>query len=341
MHYEHHSASDLWIDFSRFEVPEGVTQYAGKVAAHVLLLLYQRASGKSIYSGSQRDLSFKVSEESEHRLAKKIGLTTRSIQLAFTQLEFDGRIRRLRKTRPDGTFDTSVLTLLDSSGEPLQTSPYKYGVCRQNNVPFITFTKRSLDAINKMKLPSAKAVYIAALALVHRNKTEGGISVDRKEWQSLSGLGESKYAFSSGLAYLKAEKLVTYRKQMLTVNDPRTGEPADRSDNPKPWIDHGPGTNWKDGDLDDVPAEDFQRFVEAMLGRKFEVGEDGWTLRSECPFCHYKRRFRMNFAWSQCICDCGKRGRLVKLVSEVKGIPGSEVIALLKQSMKPPEAISV
>jgi hypothetical protein len=339
MDYQHHSASDLWIGFSRFEVPEVVTDYAGKVAAHVLLLLYQRASGKSIYSSSERDLSFVVSED---WLAKKTGLTTRSIQLAFAQLESDGRIRKRRRTYPDGTVRTSVvLTLLDSSGSPLQTTPYEYGVCRKNDLPFITFTKRSLDAINKMKLPSAKAVYIAALALVHRNKKEGGISVDRKEWQQLSGLGESKYAFKSGLAYLKAEKLVTYRKQMLTVNDPRTGEPADRSDNPKPRIDHGPGTNWKDGNLDDVPAEDFQRFVEAMLGRKFEVGEDGWTLRSECPFCNYKKRFRMNFTWSQFICDCGKRGRLVPLVSEVKGIPQSEVITLLRESMKPREAISI
>jgi len=220
MHYKQHPASDLWIGFSRFEVPEGVTKYAGKVAAHVLLLLYQSASGKSFYSATESELSFVAVED---HLAKKTGLTTRSIQLAFTQLESDGRIRRLRRTRPDGTFRTSVFTLLDSSGSPLQTSPYKYGVCRQNDVPFVTIPKASLDAINKMKLASQKAVYLSALALVHQHKKESGISVDRNEWQKLSGLGESKYAFSSGLAYLKAEKLVTYRKGILTVNDPRKG----------------------------------------------------------------------------------------------------------------------
>jgi hypothetical protein len=314
----------IWIRYSNFEVPEYVTWYAGQAPGHILLVLYHRAESH----GLSDHISLKVKENS---VAEETGLKPRTVRHAFAQLKRDQRIRReARHDKSDGTFLASAVTLLNDSGEPL-TRPQKWGVCRSNEIrPFITFPVACLDEINDMALASQKATYISALALVSQQKQES-VYVQKDKWQELSGLGRN--AFNSGVAFCKRKKLLSYSGEVLTVFDPKTHKPNERWKHPRKWIDHV-DTKWK-YDLNDVPAERWQNFLENMLGRKFEVGADGWTLRSECPFCReHKQRFRMNFQQSQFKCDCGQRGRLGQLIERLKKIPMSEVIALLKQSME-------
>jgi hypothetical protein len=303
----------LWAGHSTSEVPSFITEYAGQPEAHVLLHLYRRARGKSYKSMTATDLSLTVRVD---KLALKTGLSTRSIERAFVQLESDRRIRRVRKKRSDRRFLASQVTLLDADGQPLQTSPGKYRVCYENDyTSFITMPRVSLEAINAMPLACMKAVYIAAHALASREKRES-IFVGKVEWLILSGLAEN--AFNRGVKQCKSKKLLTYGSGVLTILDPLTGKANARWKNRKERIVHD-NPHWE-FDLNSISAEEWQYVVESLLGRKFETDSEGWTLRSECPFCRqHKQRFRMNFQQSQFKCDCGQAGRLGQLVMRIKG----------------------
>ena len=327
----------VWFDYPRFEVPSYVLDYSGQSPAHILLVLYKRAESHEL---SDR-ISLKVREDT---VAEETGLKPRTVRHAFARLEADCRIRRIRTRQSDGTFLASRVELLDGDGETLSTAPrqehgVEYGVCSHNEIPFMTVPKDCLDAINKMTLASQKSVYLSALSLVSQDKQES-VYVQRHKWQELSGLDRN--AFNSGVAYCKREKLLRYSGEVLTVFDPVERAPNVRWKNPKPRIDHGPDTKWK-FPFASVPAEVWQTEIEKLLGRKLEIGADGWSLRGDCPFClDYKPRFHVNCEKARYTCHlCKEKGRLGKLISKVNRIPMSAVIARLKQSMKPPEVPSV
>ncbi len=320
----------LFAGYPIFEVPQYVADYKGQVPAVILLDLYNRACGESNKSHTEREITFSVRLDN---LALKTGLSTRSIKRGVARLRKDKRIALSeRPRRSDGRYLAYEVTLLDNSGSPLQTSPGEYRVCWWNEIrPFITVPRGWLGSVNKMKLPSQLAVYLTALDFVSQQKRQSAY-VEVEQWRQRAGLGERKNAFDAGVSYCQRKGLLTYKGgEVLTVNNPKTP--------PRGWTDHV-NPQWK-FDLDTVPAEVWQQVIETMLGRKFEVGADGWCLRSECPFCHdHKERFHLSFEKSAFRCHiCGKRGRLGQLISQLKNIPMSAVKDLLKQSIEPEQEI--
>lgn len=324
----------VWIGYSKFEIPEFVLRYYGEAPAHVLCLLYHRASGKSYHSTSEHDLSLSVREDT---LASKSGLSTRSIERAFKQLESEHRIRRVRRKHPTGRFLASRVTLLDGSGEPLQTSPQHYGLCRVSDLrPFITMPRASLDVLNGMT-PSQKATYISALALASRQKRES-VFVDKQAWFIESGLGEN--AFGAAVAVCKRRKLLTYSNGVLTLNDPQTGRPTQRWKYGKDWIEHI-DPQWE-FDLNEVTEEQWHYTLESLLSRKFETAADGWTLRTQCPFCFYKERFHANFTKAAYRChSCDAKGRLGQLVARVKNISMGEAKKFIAEHIEALQKVEV
>jgi hypothetical protein len=303
----------IWVGYSRFEVPSFITEYGGQAEAHVLLLLYRRAAGTSYNSMTAADLTFTVRQDT---LALNTGLTTRSVRNALVQLGKDKHIVRTRRKRSNKTYLASRVTLLDGDGQPLQTSPQHYGVCRENKVkPFITMPKVCLEALHGMT-PSQKGVYIAAHALASREKRES-VYVAKEEWQILSGLAEN--AFNRGVKQCKSKGLLSYSSGVLTINDPQTRKPTQRWQHNRERIEHV-NPEWA-FDLNDVTAEEWQYVVESLLGRKLETDSSGWTLRTACPFCAYKEKFHVNFSKAAYRChSCDAKGRLGWLVGLVKNV---------------------
>ena len=324
----------IWVGYSKFEIPEYVIQYEGQGVAHVLCLLFHRASGKSYHSTSEHDLALTVREDS---LALKSGLSTRSIERALAQLESDRRIRRVRRKHPSGRFLASRITLLDDSAQALQTSPQRYGLCRANDLrPFITMPRACLDVLSGMT-PSQKATYISALALASREKRES-VFVDKPEWFICSRLGEN--AFGAAVAHCKRRKLLTYSNGVLTLNDPQTGRRTERWKHGAEWVEHI-DPEW-DFDLNEVTAEQWHYTLESLLSRKFEINPDGWTLRSECPFCFYKERFHANFTKAAYRChSCDAKGRLGQLVARIKNVNMTAAKEFIKEHIEALQKVTV
>jgi CHC2 zinc finger len=314
----------LWAGHSTFEFPEFVAEYAGQPEVHVLLHLYRRARGKSYKSMTATDLTLPVRVD---KLALKTGLSTRSVERAFARLESDHRISRVRPTSR-GRFLASRITLLDGTGQPLQTSPRQFRVCRENDLtPFVTMPRVSLEAINTMTLASEKAVYIAAHVLASREKRES-VHVDKVEWLILSGLAEN--AFNRGVKQCKAKKILSYGSGVLTILDPLTGKANARWKNRKERIEHD-NPHWA-FDLNDITAEEWHFVVESLLSRKLETGPDGWTLHTVCPFCTYKEKFHVNFSKSAYKChECDASGRLGQLVMRVRNVNMDAAKEYIKQ----------
>ena len=130
----------------------------------------------------------------------------------------------------------------------------------------------------------------------------------------------SKNAFNRGLLECQRKGLLSYKRGVLTLHDPRTGKVSVRP--AREFVTHE-NPNWK-FNLDSVTPAQWKHVCEKLLKRGLNVGGDGWTYSrwSACPFCKTQHGFSLNFERSQYVChnraDCkAPNGRLAQFVQRM------------------------
>lgn len=285
----------------------------------VLVYLYERAEGFSFYSHDPVVIKIQVKEET---IAARTGLHRSNVSRSFIPLEADGAIKVGRERDPlTHQVVTSVYLLLHSqTGNPLLSSPGIWGVCHQNfERPYIVAPKETREKL-KVMTPSGRQVYLASLSLTSKN---GKLSfqIGREEWKAEARLGRN--SFDRGLQECVKKKLLSYDRYVLTLHDPKSGEPSKRAKHE--FIRHE-DAKYKD-DFRNYTAAQWQRVIQRLLNREFTVNASGWThTRPDnlCPFCKEGRSFTVNFEKQVFKCHnqkCGKFGKLGHLVQRVQRAP--------------------
>lgn len=316
---EQERTSDFWKGHSLFQVPYSVVSFKGQAEALVLLYLYERANSIAFYSEAEIIIEIPVREKT---IAALTGLGRTAVSEAILTLEAAGLIRVVRKHDPVTNLQSiNVYLLMHSQTKaPLVSRPGVFGICHINfDRPYVTVPKESRRIMSQMTRP-ARAVYLVALAIGSR-KLLTSFGITRDDWKTESLL--KKDAFNRGLRECKLSKALSYKRSVLTLLDPATGAPSARQKHTR--IEHA-NPKWK-FDYDTVTATAWQRIIEDLLGRKFIIGSDGWTVTSRqgCPFCKKPRCFAVNFQRSRYICHegCG-RGRLAQLVCRALRVSPAE-----------------
>jgi len=325
----------FWVGHSLIQLPFRILEYTGRSEVMVLTYLYERASSISFYSKSEVFLEIHVSQQT---IAKRTGLSENAVSSAVVELEADNAIRVERRRDPvTKQIRLSVYVLLHSQNEsPLTSTPGVFGVCRQNlDLPYISAPKETRSQLSQMT-PGGRAVYLSALALASK-RIETRFGLLRDEWKSASRLG--KNAFWRGLRECEKRGLLSYQKQVLTLNDPGTGAPSRKQAHDR-VVHQNP--KWK-FDLNSVTPEQWERVVTDLLHHEFIIGSDGWSRTQRgvlCPFCKADRSFAVNFLTCQYLCHqkCGERshGRLGQLVQRVLRVNMGAAKEYIKQRLPEP-----
>ena len=309
---DNNSSPYLWEGHSRFQCALSLLRYGGTPPAHVGLLLYSMGSAISYRSRSVHDLSFACRTET---IAEVTGISTKSVGRAFHQLEADSFTSRERQTTSAGTFSTSRVCLKDpATGYILQTHPKKYGLLASNLVhDYIIVPRLSLKAIHKMTTASAKATYLAALAIATRAKRDV-FNVDRSFWQDVSG--QSRNSFVTGLQSCVGRGLLEYKDGALSLFDPEhPGELSVRTK--REFIKHD-DPHWE-YDLRDITPEEWHTVLEQVLNHPI-ILSSGWAIqkKNSCPFCGAAKCFSLNFDVAGWRCHhCQEIGRMGQLVQRL------------------------
>ena len=309
--------SELWVGHSRYQITDRVLSYKGKAEALVLVYLYERAEGFSFYSHDPVVIKLQVKEET---IAARTGLHRTNVSRSLIPLEADGVIKVSRERDPlTHQVVTSVYLLLHSqTGNPLLTSPGLWGVCYENfDRPYFVAPKETRELLKSMT-PSGRQVYLAALSLASKN-VQMSFRIEREDWKAEARLGRN--AFDRGVKECEKRKLLTYDRYVLSVHDPKTGEPSKREKHE--FIRHE-DANYK-FDFRNITAAQWQRVIQRLLHREFTVGPSGWTnTRPDniCPFCKEGRSFTVNFTEQRFKCHhCKRGGKLGQLVQQVQRAP--------------------
>jgi hypothetical protein len=309
--------SELWVGHSRYQITDRVLNYRGNAEALVLVYLFERAEGFSFYSHDPVVIKLQVKEET---IASRTGLDRSNVSRSLIPLEHDGVIKVSRERDPiTGKKVTSVYLLLHSqTGNPLLTSPGLWGICYENfDRPYFVAPKETREKLRVMT-PSGRQVYLASLSLTSKNgKLSFGIS--RDAWRAESRLGRN--SFDRGVKECVKRKLLSYERYVLTLHDPKTGEPSKREK--RGFIQHE-DAKYK-FDYRNITAAQWQRVIQRLLHREFTVGPSGWThTRPDniCPFCKEGRSFTVNFTEQRFKCHhCKRGGKLGQLVQQVQRAP--------------------
>lgn len=305
--------SAFWVGHSRFQVSKRVLDYRGKAEALVLVYLYQRAEHFSFYSDKPIVIEIPVREE---MIAEKTGLNRDTVSQAIISLEADSAIKVSRRRDPiTKQVVTSVyLVLHGQTGGPLLSSPGIWGVCEQNlDIPYIVAPKETLGHLKSMT-PTARHIYLCSLRLASREYALS-FRVNRDEWRAETRLGRN--AFDRGVKECAKKKLLSYDRYVLTLHDPRTGEPSQRQRHE--FVRHE-DARYRGLDFRDITAAEWQRVIQRLLQREFTISESGWThTRPDniCPFCKEGRSFTVNFNVQRFKCHaCQHGGKLGQLVQQ-------------------------
>lgn len=312
---EQKQTGDFWKGHSLFQIPHRTLAFRGESEALVLIYFYERAAAVSFYSEKEVLIEIKVKEET---VAERTGLSIRAVSYAIATLEAAGCIRVVRP-KPDavtGRKSINVYLLLHGeTKQPLMARPRVYGICHANfEKPYITVHKEALKIVRSMTKPG-RACYLAALAMASL-KLRTSFGITREDWKAETLLG--KNGFNIGMKECKSKKLLTYKRGLLSLNDPITGKPSERI---RGRVEHE-NPRWK-FDLNTVDAGTWRATVERLTKRAFIVGSTGWThatRETHCPFCREVRSFRANFTAAEFQCSaCQRYGRLGKLVQKLLG----------------------
>lgn len=304
----------FWVGHSRYQIPQRALDYKGQSESLVLVYLYERANN-TFYSSNPNPVVIEILVK-EETIAAKIGLSPWSVSQAINNLEADGAIRVSRRRDPiTGKRITSVYLLLHSqTGDPLLSSPGIWGVCHQNfDLPYIVAPKETREQL-KVMTPSGTQVYLAALSLASK-RVQLSFGIRREDWKAETRLGRN--AFDRGVKECVKKKLLTYKRYVLTLNDPKTGEPSKREK--QEFVRHE-DANYR-FDFRDVTAQQWQVVIQRLLKREFTINASDWThARPDnlCPFCKEARSFTVNFTKQKFNCHhCKRHGKLGQLVQQV------------------------
>jgi hypothetical protein len=325
----------FWVGHSVFQVPCRVLNYKGRSEALVLSYLYWRANGISFTSNSEVRIEIRVQEKT---ISARTGVGLWAVSKAIIALEVDGCIGIERRRDPvTNQIRLSVYLLFHSQTKnPLLTTPGVFGVCHQNHEkPYITVPRESRQKLGQMN-PAGRQVYLAALALAsERVVTSFGIR--REHWKAKTLLGRN--AFDRGVNECITAGVLSYSRYILTLNDPRTGQPSHRISAER--IEHA-NPAWA-YDLKDVTADQWRVVVDRLLpGREFNAGDDGWSSTGRggtCPFCKSQRSFSVNFITCRYRCysdTCGdnSRGKLGQLVHRLRRISMAQAKNFIRQCLQ-------
>jgi hypothetical protein len=326
--------SGLWKGHSVFQADARVLGYGGEPAAVIALNLYQRASGMSYNCVKVTDVCVKVLNET---LCERTGLSTRTVERGIKRLNADGHFKSTRtRNKRTGRRGASAHTPLHpETREPLKTSPANFGLCAVNGLkPYITMTREALAQVNLMTKASHKAVYVAAFQ-ISGLLLSTSFKMDKDFWRHAAHVG--KNAFADGVKYCANKKLLSYKRGVLTLHDPLTGQPSERWKHEHGRIEHD-NPKWKNN-LNDVTEDQWKIIISKLLpGKEFITDADGWSCTTRgvvCPFCKTPRSFRVNFKRSQYQCfndACGEnsKGRLCPLVQRVLRVSASAAKSFIK-----------
>jgi hypothetical protein len=271
----------------------------------------------------------------EETIAERCSFGRWAVSHAIRKLEADCRIR-VSRTRDTitGELKISIYLLLHSATkEPLKTSPGDYGFCHSNfERPYITLPAEAFDILPQMSR-SARAVYLTALA-IGSARICTSFGVRRDDWKKESVLGRN--AFNRGVSECLRKRLLTYRRGLLTLNDPETGRPSERVGGSR--VEHE-NPAWK-FDLNTVDAETWRASVERLVKSSFTVDKiTGWThckRDSYCPFCGKERTFRVNFTAAKFQCfACERNGGLGKLLMKLLGTASMTKVKVFIREQQP------
>jgi len=312
---EEKNQDGFWAGHSIYQAPLRILVYGAEVEALTLVYLYERANDISFNCASLEPVEIKI-PVTEETIARKIGYDVRQVRRALDTLDADKCIRVVPNRNPNtGKWESSIYVLLHSTtGKDLMCSPSLYGVCHQNSdLPFITLLKETRELIKGMQ-KAGRQHYIAAQALASARQSTS-FKVTHAEWRAEAMLGRN--AFFAGLRELRKNKLLTYKRGLLTLNDPVTKEPSKRT---KRVLVYDKATNWE-FKFDAVTEQQWAATMKRLLKREFVLGASDWTVSGGddlCPFCHNARGFRVNYKESKYQCKvCGRYGRLGQLVRSI------------------------
>ena len=302
----------FWCGHSLIQIPSRLLDYDGGAETMVLVYLYERAEDISFRKETKKEIRIQVGVET---IMKRTGYQDRQVRRALDTLDADKCIR-VEHTRDEaGRVKTHVYLLLHSqTAEPLIGSPRIFGVCQQNReTPFITAPKELRELMMKMKAPGRR-FYLGALSLGSERQSMS-FFIQRDDFLSASRMGVSW--FYAGLSECRKLKLVSYEKETLTLNDPRTGEPSQRHARE---LVYDKNTNWKFR-LDDITGPQWEQIIKRAWKREFIVGSSGWTVSGVddlCPFCGENRGFSMCYRLAKYSCKkCDRFGKLGQLLRSI------------------------
>ncbi len=149
-------------------------------------------------------------------------------------------------------------------------------------------------------------------------------------------------AFNRGLKICKRAGLLSYKRYIVTLNDPRTGKPSARTTRER--TEHE-APRWK-FDLNSVKPTEWLTVVEDLLKRKFIFnGDDFWSVTQRgnwCPFCKTEKTFciNVNVAAYKCFNEkcpqpTGRLGQLVQRGSM------AQAKARIQRTLKEAEEVEV
>jgi hypothetical protein len=305
------SRAELWKNHYQFEVPAQVLSYKGQAPAHVTMLLYSHADGTYRKSATEYDLVLKVGVEAKAKAGK---LSDDSVERSFKRLQQDRIIRRHKQRQSvkyPGAYSAPRITfLIPGTDRPLQTIPSKEGLLTANGVDCIVIPAESLQAIKDMgrKNTAAKAVYLSALFLATKGLAET-VYVKKEGWQRLSRL--ERCAFSRGLKYCTRRSLLTYKANVLILNDAHTGKPTEQWEDTGVW-DGEPDLNWE-VNFDDISDDQWSQLLRAEFG-DFDIG---------CPQCGEVKKFGIEVPVFNCF-NCGTKGTPADFIQQHHGFTWKE-----------------
>jgi hypothetical protein len=344
---EQNQTINFWKNHSVFQLPARVVSFKGAAESLILLYCYKLANAVHSHCPEEVRIELTIREET---LVEKTGLSRAAVTRAIRTLEVAECIKVIRKRDPaTGRVRTSVYLLLHSTTkEPLRAFPKQFGVCHSNSEsrPYLTVPQESREIINRMR-PAGRAVYLSGL-LVGSRSMRTSLHIVRSFWQETSLLGVN--AFGRGLKECKKRALLSYKRGVLTLNDPVTGKPSERYKY-ECRIEHEK-PEWR-FDLDSVTAVQWQHVLEKILPGTALGGHNGWTrtsLHVLCPFCHEERTFAVNTRTGHYSCKSEKcsnhsnngKGRLGQLVQRVLGLKKmSHVKAYLQKSITDMQEVTI
>jgi len=327
--------------------------YGGTTPLRVLLRIYAHGSVKAMRG--TRNIGITI-HTAIGKHAGDLKTSRRSISDAFSQLEKDKFIERLEQGRSEthdhaGEFRSAHISLLypgknwtlrstvtdqrDAFGVPqgiLTANDYAGGIII---VPY-DFLKK----LNKLPDACSRAALLGAL----RECTDAGnesVLLSPQQWQEHSHLSRSD--LYRGKRVLIDRKLLSYRRGILTMHDPKTLKPTER------WKRRDTATYWSPEQtaryeyIVNRTAEDTFRVLKAAFPdmglREVESKSYKWIGEKKCPFCHeatlyvhlHKRIFR-------CVKgSCSRRGKIYKkLLGDGLRLPFKDVVAYCKSVLERP-----